>query len=390
MSIQSDTKVLFHFDNPDGANANTADSAGFYTWTNYNSAGRQPVCNSTITKVGFANSVSFVGSHGTGTFGGMLISPVSNTVNISSNTTNNWCIECFVYPWDILDQKIFWSFGTLTVGPYIDGLRLYVNASKVVLQGVGNTAALNMQTTNNIPGNSWSHLAVVWDKSNSNVCLYMNGYLENRVTIPYSGSYIVQPIGAALNVSIGGDFLSQYQGTYYDGYMDEFRMTYGSSLPYVGNTYSVPSAPFQLVTVPPGQSTVIGSNTNFGVVGNVGDLIIFNTNDNTRKTQAKVITQVISPSQAFIESNTQFFHPYLGSINTTSNVIAAPYVNANIGVGDTVRINANGTYYNCNIQYVALNSLTTLNTFSSNTSNLLLEVFPAISNASFEIVRVAT
>jgi hypothetical protein len=145
-----------------------------------------------------------------------------------------------------------------------------------------------------------------------------------------------------------------------------------------------------------------GSGTSFGSVGNVGDIIIFNTSDTAQLLQAKLITHVYNTHAIELESNSafQFFTAsenttshiitYGASVNTVSNVIIAVNVFGNVAVSDVVAVNVAGSIVSCNVVAVTQNALTTDATFLANANNLVIEVYPTISGASYTIVENAT
>ena len=406
MSVQSDTKMLMHFDASVGSNA-FSDDTGNYAYTTY---GVSPTQNGTVTVApAFGNSVRFTNN-------GLIYAPIQpNTVNISIHTSNNWCIECFMQIADNTNnQQIIWEYGGgyPTGTPYYnDGdacIRLYVGTGGYLyLQGLGTSwSGLNIQGgLGVVANNTWYHVAVVWDSSNTQMVMYVGGkrVANTNAHNAWGTSGIYANAGnncvnTTSRFMLGGDALSQIQSTYMTGYLDELRITYGPSMPYVtnlstnvGNTITIPTQEFSLPSYGSGTTKILGSGTNFGTIGNVGDLIVFNTSDSTRKTQAKLITYVVSNTYCVIESNTMFAHYAYGNVTNTSNVITATNVYGNIGIGDIVALNVNNTnltYYL--VQTVNQNSLSVNTTFSTNAANLLILVYPSINNASYTIVQQAT
>jgi hypothetical protein len=138
-----------------------------------------------------------------------------------------------------------------------------------------------------------------------------------------------------------------------------------------------------------GSNTMFGTGTDFGVVGNVGDMIIFNTSDDTRKLQAKLITAVVNTTTINLESNTTFaFYP--GNVTSGSNTITANYAYGNIAPLDIVKVNVNNNVITCNVLSLAgQNTIYTDQTFAANGNNLVIMVYPLIVNASYAIVEDA-
>lgn len=139
-------------------------------------------------------------------------------------------------------------------------------------------------------------------------------------------------------------------------------------------------------------SIIYGVGTNFGTTGNVGDIIIFNTSDTSRREQAKIITNVSNVNAITVESNTMFFHYTLGSTAASSNVVSAVNVYGNIAVGDliAVDVNNNSNIVFSNVLAVSQNSITGNTVFGAAYSNLTIFVFPSINSASYSIVKMST
>jgi len=136
--------------------------------------------------------------------------------------------------------------------------------------------------------------------------------------------------------------------------------------------------------------TVYGTGTNFGVSGNVGDLISFNTSDSTRKLQVKVITSIINANVINVESNTQFSFENPVSVSNGSNVIFGTGLSGNVGVTDIVELNVFGNLIFSNVQQILSNNTISVDTvFNSNTSNLEMLVYPTINSASYSIIQSA-
>jgi hypothetical protein len=129
--------------------------------------------------------------------------------------------------------------------------------------------------------------------------------------------------------------------------------------------------------------------TSFSTEGvQVGDLIVFNTSDTTRRLQSKLITAVVSDTSLNLESNTMFTYDFLVSVSNSSNVITSSNTDfiGNIAVNDTVVLFVNNALVFSNVENVTDNQLTVNTVFTQNSTNLLMSVQPDIVNASYQIV----
>ncbi len=376
------TKLLLHFDEASGSTS-FVDNTSSYIFTT------QATPPSHISTINVNSTFANVGSFNNN---GLIRTPIQpNSVYLASNTANNFSIELWFYPTQVNIQQILYAYASNTasnINPR--GPRLYLNTLSLNWQGLGDwTNCPNINASNNAVANAWNHTAMVFDSANSMMKMYLNGKLEANANI--SSTPCFNPTDAAnCVIMIGGDMLSSVQSTYFKGYIDEFRFVYGATDPtYTGFTYTLPSVPFALISVTggPGQMRIDGSGTNFGVVGNVGDIIVFNTSDSSRKLQSKTIVQVVTPSICVVESNTTFFHTYLARVTNTSNVITATNVLGNIAVNDIISLNVAGNAQTAIIQVVTQNTLSVNTVFQANASNLVLVVYPSINAASYAIVQ---
>lgn len=143
-------------------------------------------------------------------------------------------------------------------------------------------------------------------------------------------------------------------------------------------------------TVSTGNSLILyGTGTNFGNVGNVGDIIIFNTSDTSQWQQAKIIKSVIDQNTVVLESNTLFAVEQV-SITNGSNTITGINISSNVDINDIVAINTGTIVYSVVQSSTSQNTVTVNTVFATNLTNTLMMVYPSINNASYVIVEAAT
>jgi hypothetical protein len=170
-------------------------------------------------------------------------------------------------------------------------------------------------------------------------------------------------------------------------------------VPAVASAYPAPSSNVSYIspltgTVTPNVYTanLTASGTTFLSEGvNVGDMIIFNTSDTTRRLQSKLITAVGSNTSLNLESNTMFTYDNLVSVTNTSNVIVSVGTDfiGNIAVNDVVLLNVANTLTYSLVLGVGSNNLTVNTVFAHNCANMVMGVQPDIVAASYQIVSGA-
>ena len=136
-----------------------------------------------------------------------------------------------------------------------------------------------------------------------------------------------------------------------------------------------------------GLHTMFGTQNSFGSVGNVGDMVVFNTTDSSRRLHTKTITGIGNGNIAYLDANTNFIFTNPANVTNTSNVIVSTNVLGNIAVNDLVQLNVNGNIQLSLVQVVAQNSLSVNTIFQVNVSNIMLSVFPSMNGASYTIVQ---
>lgn len=134
-----------------------------------------------------------------------------------------------------------------------------------------------------------------------------------------------------------------------------------------------------------------GPGTEFLETANAGDLITFNTNDDSRPQFTKIIEEVVSNNMLIMESNTQYAFFNLVSVSVNSNNITTQDgFFGNVGLTDVVAMNVAGALIYSLVTSVSDSILSTNNTFEANATNLVMLVYPSINNASYVITNRAT
>lgn len=163
----------------------------------------------------------------------LLIDSVSKYLSINSSAfvlTGDFVMECWVYMTGSASSYVLIE-GRNNFNGYEDFV-WYLNGGGyhgfvVVSSGSrldGNSAL--------VPQNQWSHIALV--RSNGVISAYVDG-VRDAVTVNYSGAII--PASSTLRIGSNGS-----QG--FSGYIDDLRITIGSSRGYTGSTINVPTAAF--------------------------------------------------------------------------------------------------------------------------------------------------
>ena len=96
---------------------------------------------------------------------------------------------------------------------------------------VSNSGARLDGTSALVPQNQWTHIAMV--RSSGVLSAYVNG-TRDAVTKNYTGT--ITPVSSLLRIGSSSSF--------FNGYIDDFRITIGSARGYGGSTISVPTAQF--------------------------------------------------------------------------------------------------------------------------------------------------
>jgi hypothetical protein len=134
---------------------------------------------------------------------------------------------------------------------------------------------------------------------------------------------------------------------------------------------------------------LVGSGTQFSANATVGDKIIFNISDSTRKLQVKEIKAIANAGNLTMDSNTVWIFEFPITINTAANTMTSNLLFGNVAVNDIVQTNVAGNAQTSIVQTTSAGSLTVNTVFSMNASNVLLLVFPSQNAASYKIVKAA-
>lgn len=149
----------------------------------------------------------------------------------------------------------------------------------------------------------------------------------------------------------------------------------GNSQPFFTNNYGI----------------VAGTGTSFASNANIGDLIVFNTTDTTRKLQIKSITAFLNAGNILIDSNTSFVWTLGANVTSGSNLIISPSVQGNIAVNDLLMLNVAGNAQSAIVRNVInANALNVNTVFNSTNTGLMMTVFPSINGASYTIENQST
>lgn len=158
--------------------------------------------------------------------------PYSNLLQLPGNFT----IECWVYPISrvVLYPTIIHNYSTYTTNGGFGIFAGHNSATTTKYQISFNGSFPVIQSSNNITYNAWSHIA--FTRSGSTLTLYVNGVNEgtNTSTAIVNGTQNFYWIGAS------GDELAN---SYFNGYIDDVRITKGSAR-YTAN-FTAPTAKFK-------------------------------------------------------------------------------------------------------------------------------------------------
>jgi hypothetical protein len=162
--------------------------------------------------------------NGTGNY---LTQPFSQLMN---QLNGNFTIECWIYP-TVTNTRMLFAGSVNSAG--LTNWYFEITSSNKLAFNWTNTVPTSFipTSTASISPNTWTHVAVV--KNGGTLTLYINGSADG--TASPTGTYA----GASYGFSIGraGD----YNGLYFTGYIDDFRMTIGQA-----RTITLPTAPFPL------------------------------------------------------------------------------------------------------------------------------------------------
>lgn len=133
-------------------------------------------------------------------------------------------------------------------------------------------------------------------------------------------------------------------------------------------------------------AAIVGTGTAFESL-NVGDLIVINSGDSTRKF-VKEIVNVASNTLLTVESNTTFIGDGRLEIETSNvNVVVSGNTEPlNLIAGDVIRYSANGSTYDALVVSVSGGVVETNLASASSNTNVLYQVFPTLINVSYTTI----
>lgn len=152
--------------------------------------------------------------------------------------------------------------------------------------------------------------------------------------------------------------------------------------------------PVVLGSITPAGNVVTGIGTAFTSNVSVGDFIEFNTADTSRRLQTKAVTHINSATVLVVDSNTDFIFQYPVTPTPSSFALASNTAFGNIAAGDTIIGTLDGTtnttwsVLSVNASAIGTNQGTPF-TFNDGQTSFVLYVKPAISGASYKILKSA-
>ena len=193
----TNTKLLANF-----TNASIFDQTGK---TNIDTVGNAQL-DTSVKKFGTA-SAEFDGT------GDRLV--ISN-YDMAPIGTQSFTVECFVYVTDVSNYRCIYSAGF--------GIQIYIWTDSKVQLYIGNAAGgydvSGFQSTSTISTNTWTHIAVVRDSSNSTLTIFINGTASGQTSVTTD---IPKLTGASDYSYVIGAYSN---GSYsFSGYIDEMRIT---------------------------------------------------------------------------------------------------------------------------------------------------------------------
>lgn len=136
-----------------------------------------------------------------------------------------------------------------------------------------------------------------------------------------------------------------------------------------------------------GPGLLVGAGTQFTANANVGDKIVFNISDSSRKLQIKEIKTIANNGNLTMDSNTSFVVAVPSTINVGSNVIVGNTLFGNVAVTDIIRTKVAGNAQTSIVTATGAASVTVNTVFNINATNVLMVVYPSQNGASYSIVK---
>jgi hypothetical protein len=234
----SNVTLLIKFEGTDGGTTFTDSSPNNCTIT-----GNNATTSTAVSKFG-ASSGYFGGS----TSAYVYVSSADS--GVSDFGTGDFTVEMFVYRTTSLGDKYFTNRQNVLSGPFLI-MSTPTSPGNTLKINIGSTS---YTTTNTIPTNQWSHIAVT--RESGTVRAFIDGVLgvtgtNNTVSITDGTNNTRPPIIGGMGYAWGGA-----TGNNHDGYIDELRVTKGVAR-YTAN-FTPPTASY-------GQAVVNANKKNTGV-----------------------------------------------------------------------------------------------------------------------------
>jgi subtilisin-like proprotein convertase family protein len=142
-----------------------------------------------------------------GTAGSYLSAPNSTTLNI----TSSFAIEMWIIPADVTEPQIQ-ALVEKTTPALNTGYTIFLNNGRVGLRTNGVTRVVG---TTVLPQNQWSHIAGVYNASNNQFTVYVNGVLDGTATVANAA-----PLANNDSLRVG----RSVAGSSFTGLIDELRI----------------------------------------------------------------------------------------------------------------------------------------------------------------------
>jgi hypothetical protein len=252
------TKLLIHSDTTDGRGTFTDSSPSGHAITNYD-----VIHSTTKSKFGATS---------------LFISDELDRLRLADSPdwdfgTEDWTIDCWVNPTTAGSAGSWGGIVTFTDttranSPFLLNLRLQTTGRELYLGTSG--GAIVTDSNNTIPLTTWTHVAAV--RSGDSIKLYINGVLGATSTGHSGQNHTSNGAG----IEIGSSWFG-YSAYYWDGYIDEFRISKG--IARWTAAFTPPTRPYATFSAGDGVFTgelltprLLGSaTTNFDITTNTKD-----------------------------------------------------------------------------------------------------------------------
>lgn len=156
---------------------------------------------------------------------------IVQTTPFLSAWTGDFTIECWAYTNNLSAQHVVWANKGTNSSGYNTA---YINTNGSIGMGKAGVNEI-VSASSTWTSGQWNHLAFV--RNGSNLTIYYNG--TSVATTTSASTYLTT---TATGFSIGKNF--QTSTAYFNGYIDDFRVTYGLAR-YTAN-FTAPTAPFPI------------------------------------------------------------------------------------------------------------------------------------------------